>query len=84
MFEDAMGTGLVSRTKEAVLKFITRENMEKFKKKEEDSKGAFAWYDMGSLKYFSLYMSFIFQGLGVTLYFEDVPHTLLAVSTERV
>jgi hypothetical protein len=42
MFEDAMGMGLVSRTKEEVLKFITRENMEKFKKEAEDNKGAFA------------------------------------------
>jgi hypothetical protein len=41
MFEDAMGMGLVSRTKEEVLKFITRENMEKFKE-AEDSKGALA------------------------------------------
>jgi hypothetical protein len=41
MFEDAMGMGLISRTKEEVLKFITRENMEKFKE-AEDSKGAFA------------------------------------------
>jgi hypothetical protein len=42
MFEDAMGMGLVSRTKGEVLKFITRENMEKFKKEAEDSKGPFA------------------------------------------
>jgi hypothetical protein len=41
MFEDAMGMGLVSRTKREVLKFITRENMEKFKE-AEDSKGALA------------------------------------------
>jgi hypothetical protein len=31
-FEDSMGSGLVSRTKEDFLKFITCENMEKFKK----------------------------------------------------
>jgi hypothetical protein len=41
MFEDAMGMGLVSRTKREVLKFITRENMEKFKE-AEDSKEPFA------------------------------------------
>lgn len=45
MFEDSMGGGLVSRTKEDVLRFITRENMEKFKEEAAKYKGRFTNVD---------------------------------------
>ncbi|KAI9740069.1 MAG: hypothetical protein M1818_004820 [Claussenomyces sp. TS43310] len=44
MFEDSMGAGLVARTKHEVLRFITRENMEKCKGElQGDRQGAFSF-----------------------------------------
>jgi hypothetical protein len=42
MFEDSIGAGLVSRTKQEVLSFITRENMEKYKDELEKDHSAFS------------------------------------------
>jgi len=42
MFEDSTGAGLVLRTKQEVLSFITRENMEKYKGELERDQSAFS------------------------------------------
>jgi hypothetical protein len=42
MFEDSIGAGLVLRTKQEVLSFITRENMEKYKGELERNQSAFS------------------------------------------
>lgn len=41
MFKDSMGAGLISRTKQEVLNFITRENMDKYEGEMERDQSAF-------------------------------------------